>query len=268
MKVSIVCGVESAHHREFGLKIAEGIKRCGDSVELATREAVPAACDIVIGWGWRICAQFVAEGRRTLVGERGYIGDRFRWTSLGWNGLNGRAIRPPAGDASRFEKNFSHLLKPWNPTGWYALLIGQVPGDAALHGTDLNLWYARKAREFARQDIKVRFRPHPVSIEHGDNVTVEGAPVINGTLDEAISGARVVVTFNSGAGVDAVLAGKPTIAEDRGSMAWPVTMHGHTILDIEPSRIDWAQKLAWNQFTDEELRSGEAWQYMTRTIDQ
>jgi len=73
-------------------------------------------------------------GRDVLVMERGYIGDRTHWTSLGWNGLNGRARVPlaPADGGARFERNYSRLMHPYNPAGHYALIIGQVPGDASL----------------------------------------------------------------------------------------------------------------------------------------
>ncbi len=56
----------------------------------------------------------------------------------------------------------------------------------------------------------------------------------------ALAGARAVITFNSNTGVEAVLAGKPTVAIDEGSMAWPVTAHEIIDYPKEPNRLTWA----------------------------
>jgi hypothetical protein len=52
---------------------------------------------------------------------------------------------------------------------------------------------------------------------------VPGAPILDGELADALSGAAVVVTYNSNTGVDALLAGKSVTAADKGSMIWGVT---------------------------------------------
>jgi hypothetical protein len=70
-----------------------------------------------------------------------------------------------------------------------------------------------------------------------------------------MAGAGLVVTFNSNTGVDAALFGRPVIAMDEGSMAWPVA--GHQVTEIVmPDRSAWAARLAWCQWTMDEMRSG------------
>lgn len=212
-------------------------------------------------WGWRPGKQLRKMGKEVLVMERGYVGDRFRWTSLAWNGLNGRATRYHGAKTSeRFDAHFSHLLKPWKDGGDYVLLIGQVQGDASLGGMDLRQWYERIARESAKAyGLPVRFRPHPVALKRGHRMLVRGAKTLEGTLEAALERAAVVVTFNSNTAVEAVLAGVPTVTQDMGSMAREVT--GHRIGDlIRPERREWAARLAWCQFEMAEIRSGFAWE--------
>lgn len=267
MKVCVIAQRCMDHQRAFAAKICAGIAASGDVATLAAPgEFGIEGYDLFVAWGWRLAEPLRAMERNVLIAERGYIGDRFAWTSLGWNGLNGRAIFPPGNGDERLRTLFPEALKPWNPQGEYALLIGQVPGDAALYGKDLASWYLKMANEFRKQGLAVKYRPHPLAIELGQDYPVDGAVRLDGSLDETLAGARVVVTWNSNTGVDAVLAGKPTIAADRGSMAWSVAAHGWTILDAEPSRDAWAAHLAWKQWSDEELRNGVAWTHVSKTL--
>lgn len=202
-------------------------------------------------WGWRNGRHLRERGHEVLVMERGYIGDRFAWTSLAWNGLNNRGTVPQVPDdgGERFETFHAGALKPWNPGGDYVLLIGQVPGDAALAGRDLSGWYAEQAaKDWGRP---VYFRPHPLAYRRGPVRPVPGAPVSDGGLDVALQGAAWVVTYNSNVGVDAYLAGKPTHVDDEGSMAWHVT-----------NRQRWAHQLAWRQWSMDEIESGYAWEHV------
>ena len=171
--------------------------------------------------------------------------------------LNGRAeFRGPFHDGSRWERHHAHLLKPWSHRrDGYVLLIGQVPGDMSITRADIDGWYRRTAAELKSGGWDVRFRPHPVAVHRGHSCAVPGVPTIGGDLASALEGAGVVATFNSNTAVDAVLSGVPTIAMDRGSMAWDIT--GHTPGKIvTPDRMTWAHRLAWCQYSRDELASG------------
>lgn len=260
MRFDIVAEQCMAHHVSHAHALTLGLERHGIKARtIAPQDASDA--DVVACWGWRVAAPYVAAGKRVLVMEHGYIGDRKVWTSLGWNGLNGRAQFAQAKDGARFWDRHGDRMQPWRPEGKYALVIGQVDGDSSLHGMPFQPWAvrtcARAAKEFG---LPVKFRPHPVAIEFGQDHET-GCEHLRGQLWEALDGAAVVVTFNSNAAVEAVLAGKPTIALDRGSMAWPVTSHGWSI-PVEPDRNTWAQELAWCQFTMEEIRNGSAWEHV------
>lgn len=233
-----------------------GLARHGVPVERFDGGYIPSA-DVVCCWGWRNGKVYRASERQVLVAERGYVGDRFAWTSLGWNGLNGRATFP-TGDGLRWEKHFAGLIQPWKSGGEYVLLAGQVEGDQSLAGVNIKSWYAEAAAAMTAYGLPVYFRPHPEAVRRGQQTHVKGAPVLRGSLADALSGAAVVVTYNSNTGVDAVLAGVPTVACDRGSMAWDVT--GHEIGEtVTPDRTEWAHRIAWAQWEMSEIADGTAW---------
>jgi hypothetical protein len=231
--------------------LTEGLKRHGVLGEFR---------NVVACWGWRSGARHYRAGRDVLVLERGYIGDRFAWTSIGWNGLNGRATFPnyPDDGGARFRR-VRGPMERWRAGGDCVLLIGQVHGDAALQGRNLGGWYADTARAAADvYGLPVLFRPHPLEVRRiGVVRTVAGTEQDTGPLEVALSRAAVVVTWNSNTGVDALLAGKLTVAHDAGAMAWPVC--GHRLGDPgSGDREAWAHALAWKQWSMDEIRSGEA----------
>lgn len=244
--------------QQHGEALASGIRKAGGFNVIRVANGEQVRTDFVACWGWHRGAGFRKQGRQVLIMERGYLGDRFSWTSLGWNGLNGRAKFPKIDDSSRFDRLFGPLV-PWHAGGAYALLIGQVPGDASLGGLDLSHWYlytAHLARE--KYGLPVRFRPHPRAVDRGIAKDVPGCATIYGSLTDALANAAVCITYNSNAGVDAVVNGCPSVVFDEGGMARPVA--ARTIGEIYvPDREQWAARLAWCQWSIPEIESGEAW---------
>lgn len=208
-------------------------------------------------WGWRKGLEFRKKGYNILVFERGYLGDRHYWTSIAWNGLNGYGnFCNPSCDPTRFNQNFT--LKPWRDDGKYIIIMGQINGDMSLMGKDLTRFYEQLARDLAEKYQKpVFFRPHPMAKPGRMNFRPE-IPCIAGTLEENLRDAYLVAGFNSNSGVDAVVNGIPSLSFDVGSMAYEVTGHeGHD--RIKPDRKNWAAKLAWCQWSPEEIMNASYW---------
>ncbi len=207
-----------------------------------------------------------AAGKHYLVLERGYIGDienRRRWTSCGYDGLNGRADFCNADvTPERWEEHFAGSMQPWRGGGDYALLMGQVRGDASLSGVDIEQWYTETAQALSGLGWTVMFRPHPRDRMQAP----DGAYVLESSLDSALEGAALVVTWNSNSGVDAVLAGVPTVAMDRGSMAWMVSAQKLVIQRLA-DRLAWSAKLAYCQWNDDEMAAGAAWEHLKSKFD-
>lgn len=258
--LAIVASSSSSHQRLLGEALVSGFKNHGVNAFVVPSQHHARQYLHISVWGWRLGQVLAGMKRDVLVMERAYLGDRFRYFSLGWNGLNGRADfgQPKVDLEARFQEHFSHLYKPWDPRGSYVLLCGQVPGDAALGGRDLRPWYAEKARAAAAfYGLPVRFRPHPLAKAKGINPAIPGAPEMACSYEEALEGARVVVTFSSNSGVDALMAGKPTVAFDEGSMTWGTSFSDFSLDDSEPAgRLEWAQRLSGCQWLPEEVATG------------
>jgi hypothetical protein len=259
MKKALIIANERAEHQtSWGGAFARGLEKHGWSVSV---DKLPGRGnpDLLVLWSTRktaIINRQIARGGGVCILERGYLGDRFKWTSVSFGGgLNGRGVfRGPFADAARWNTHFAGLMKPWRPaSAGYALLLQQVPGDMSLRGVDIEGFYSQAKSAF--QDMRVKVRPHP-NLTPRAGAAFEAART---SLQHDLSGAAFAVTWNSNSAVEAVLAGVPCIAMDKGSMAWDVT--GHKLkVPPAPDRDAWAHALAWKQWLKDELESGYCWE--------
>jgi len=253
------------HHALAAAGVTEGLARHG--IEVITCSSKDCAfelggADFAICWGWRI-GRTLSGMLPTMVLERGYFGDRMSWTSIGWNGLNGRARFPKwcliSDTATRFNRLKAEHLYPWIPSpGNAAVIMGQVRGDAALATCpDYLEWLDEAARELSKT-CRVKFRPHPADM---GIPTPSCAERLGGSLHDALAIASHVVTWNSNAAVDAMLAGVECNVMDRGSMAWPVAGQGVLTRRIrpQPDRLAWFADLTMAQWTPAEIAGGDFW---------
>ena len=129
-------------------------------------------CDLAIFWSYRpthIKQRQRDRGKDFLVMERGYVGDRQKWTSLGFNGLNGNAeFHADDMPSDRWNKNFKDLMQPWKKGGKEVLLIGQVTGDMSVAKIDVKTWLKQRAQEI-RETLPyghtIIYRPHPIDVQ-------------------------------------------------------------------------------------------------------
>lgn len=250
------------HQRAPAERMAAGLAKHGLAFEIVTQDA-RMHTDTVIVWGWRRAQRHIIAGRNVLIMERGYIGDRFVWTSLAWNGLNGHGTFPEMDDGgSRWRRHFEGMVKPWRKVADDdpIVLIGQVPGDASLIGRDYPQWLRRTAHQLQVHRRPVIYRPHPVALNLQRDEPPKGLPEHKGQLSDLLERTAWVVTLNSNTAVEAVLSGVPAVATDPGSMAWMVTGHDPADPPPRPHRFTWAHRLAWCQWRPEELMNGEAWE--------
>ena len=242
--------------------MVQGLQRHGVMVSSFSRMP-DADADFALCWGWRIGRRIKESGfeKPILIMERGYVGDRMNvWTSLGWDGLNGRARFAKAQDSGeRFWANHGDLAKEWERFDGYYLIAGQVLGDQSLHGVDYLAWLKDTIDDLDRMGVDVRFRPHPEALKRGQKFPVPAYMVSTGTLADDLAEAACVIAYNSNATVDAVLAGVPAITVDDGAMAWEMSTHHVSQELVAPDRAAWFRDMAWKQFTMSEIQSGFAW---------
>jgi hypothetical protein len=106
-------------------------------------------------------------------------------------------------------------------------------------------------------ELPVMFRAHPLAARKGFRQQPNYTHTIGGTLEATLARAAVAITWNSNAGVDAVVAGVPLVTMDEGAMAREVSSHRIGAF-VRPDRSAWAHRLAWKQWTLAEIESGVA----------
>lgn len=203
-------------------------------------------------------------GRRLLMVESAFQ-RRGEYYQIGWGGTAGNADFRT--DAATPIDRFDALqldVRRWRGRHYGPIVVcGQLPRDVQVQDVDHCQWIRDTVDFYVRQGEQVWFRPHPKM----DSVGNYGVPkkLTNcEPLEKVLDVARCFVTWNSTSAVDAVIAGVPVIAMDRGSMAWPVASHDLTHLDHMPQRLDWFAGLGYSQWTLEEMADGLPWQWLTR----
>jgi hypothetical protein len=211
-------------------------------------------------------------GARYMVMERAYVGDRFKWISLGYDGLNGHADfvnknMPPY----RWEKHFGdEWLKPWRAEGEgkYYLLVGQVSRDAAVRHIPIQEWLSSMSYACKKLKKEVMFRPHPEDVKKHRVKSVSMTKTSKRrTLAEDLSEAEACLTYNSNTGTEAVLAGVPVLAENKGSMVYDLAIHDLGQPFKRPDRTQWAHNIAYAQWLREEIEKGDAWDHLKRKYE-
>lgn len=189
-----------------------------------------------------VCPVVVADwGYLARVSHTGESASGHWQISLG--GLNN--IPPFACPPDRFDALGLTIAKQGGDPKGYVLICGQVPGDAA-HGLDADS-YLNWLREIVSQYPDAVYRPHPRG-----GIDLPGVESHTGSLEEALAGARLVVTWNSNVGHDALLAGVPVVAH--GPAAYS-ELTGETLPSVD-ARREYFHRVAYGQWTLAEMRSG------------
>lgn len=238
---------ESLAARRTGFE--RGLARAGFDPVAALPQPGPG--DLLIIWNrygryHRLAVQVEKAGGRVLVCENGYLGKRWlgrHWIamSLGHHAGAGHWHHggPQRWDALGVE------IAPWREGGHEVVILAQrgigEAGIAAPTG-----W-----AQAVRRRIGGRIRHHPGRADPGD-------------LLEDLRDAACVVTWHSGAALKALLAGIPVwYAFDRwigapacGRLAafGPVPVRG--------DRLEMFRRLAWAQWSFDEIESGEAFLWL------
>lgn len=212
------------------------------------------------GKGQAIFDAYTDRGVLVVVIDYGYLKRTnavHDWKTGHWQvSLGGLNQLPPfACPADRFDAlGLEVAERGGNPKG-YTLICVQTPDDKS-HGMSRDELQAWCNEQVARYPDAV-IRPHPlVDLDYGlPRCQAE-------TLDEALAGARLVVTANSNAGHDALMAGVPVI----GTMpaAWSA-LAGET-LPSRQARIEHFRRCAYGQWTWDEFKTGAPQRFLIEHV--
>lgn len=204
-----------------------------------------------------LALQVERAGGTVIVAENGYLGaggtsPKFDVTkgpqpghyyALAKGGHNGQGTWPD-GNGSRWER-LGIELKPWREAGDHVLVLPNrsfgIPGK--MMPPD---WPQRAVERLGRMTKRpVRLRPHPQNDEPKRH------------LSEDLKNAWMAVVWSSSAGLHALAAGIPVLCEapqwiGKAAAATGLVDEGEPL----PERLAMFQRMAWAQWTLEEIASG------------
>lgn len=205
------------------------------------------------------------RGRRLVMIESGFV-LRGQYWQVGFGGFAGHADFRNAGSPGDRWERLGIEPAPWSDRpGGPVVVCGQLPWDTQVQDVDHPGWCRRTVRRLQRLGLRVTFRPHP-RMKEPEAYGVDPALFDRRPMAETLAEARTVVTWNSTSGVDALVAGVPVVAMDRGSIAWPIS--GHQLEDAlhppRPMRRQFFYDMGYALWNLEEIGSGECWRHLSR----
>ena len=229
--------------------LADGIRALGGEPVFED----PASADgvrFVVAWGgsfvdaaWR--GRWRGLGVPVLIMELGYLrrcsgsGDPDGYSQLGFDRIGW--FPPQTMPATRFNELGLRMAPPVKGRGKVLLVLGQVPHDAQhnLGPEALAGWLTEHAAAYAAQGWEILYRPHPRHTLTG--LSIPHRRLEGGTLEEAFAQAGHVLTYNSTAGIEALLHGLEVVCHHDAHLA--ATQGGGWFAERFLHRIAWAQ---WN----------------------
>jgi len=214
-----------------------------------------------------MCGEYTALGIPVLISDAGFVRRDLHYFQLGANRLNWFPDFDVPGDRW---KRLDVLLRPHH-AGTYILITGQKPGDAA-HGlstNELQALYHKWAQELRKlTERPVRFRPHPRGPEARPDA-LEAIPWVS--LAEDLAGAHALVTWNSTSATDALIAGTPAFVLGPNAQAEELANTDLQFIAApyfpeDPVRRDFFHRVAYAQWTLEELQDGTALEFTLGAI--
>jgi len=241
--------------KPFKMQLFERLARAtgGPVKTLEDLERLPADQIPAVG-GWPplrpLLDRWQASGRPWLYWDRGYLRrSHTTWLPRGTNGgyyrwhLNDFQMRRVV---DRPDDRLSLLRAPpgpWRREGEHIVVAAPSETYAAFHGIpDWTAVTVARLRELTRRPVRIREKNSQTPL--GDD----------------LRGAHALVTHGSVAAVEAVMLGCPVFVDPSCAAA----AVGRTeLVEIErpryPDRTRWLRSLAYCQFTEEEMFSGNIW---------
>jgi hypothetical protein len=283
------------------ISFISGLKKHGIKYEEKNLKDSFEKTDLAIFWGTdkrvtprgrriKELQDFLREhGTNWISLERGFV-KRSNHFMAGFNGLNGNAdFKNKDMPSDRWEK-LDIELKEWRTGGEKILFCGQVPWDASCNCVpNYEEWSDRMSEQIWNMtDREIVFRPHPDLFTNSpmlmfcpeeretdiNFLKMNGVPIPSRistvsnmrstTFEEDIKDAWITISLNSNSGVDSIINGVPTIAIDKGSMAFEMSSELENIESPKkPDRTQWAHNLAYSQWTVDEMSEGLTWAHLT-----
>lgn len=236
-----VVGSMRDSHKSAANGIVRGLLDRFHGAEINREHSIPDDAHLFIQWGFKATRALMTCILRKIpyvIIDMGYFEPtRAIRQSISINGLHGLSL--PV-DVLDLPPRPHPRIEQWRDGGEKVLVIGQLPGDAALRGENPDTWMHKQAvlaaEAFGKPTHK---RPHPKMLNPWEPAAVP--------IQEALDDTYVCVTYTSTVAVQAIVAGVSTVATHRGSPAY--NMCSHTLAKIRlPGRESWVHDLSYREY--------------------
>ena len=249
-----------------------------------------ANADVAVIWRvlWRgrmqgyrpIWQKYRNQGKPVIVLEVGGL-KRNSSFKIGINGINRDAdFANQEFDDKRWPL-FEHELRPWNPTGDMIVICGQHDSSEQWKGLPrMSQWIEQQIREIRKYTTRpILVRPHPrnqIQFKESDfkNVKVRHPKRDFRTYDDTDFKATLertwaVVNHSSNPAMEAVINGVPVFVSESSLC--------HDVGNIKlaeintpamPNRKNWANKLAYTEWFEDEIRQGIPWRRIKKRLEE
>lgn len=224
-----------------------GLEAVGFSIEKNYRRA-PNRDDVVVLWNRSRGHEGIAQiyeraGARVVIAENGYLPGTEKTFALALGKHNGAGFWP-RGDGPRFDIP----MAPWRADGDHVLVLLQR-GIGTIGVAQPAQWKGAVLARLSRVTKRpIRVRIHP-GVHH------------RRALEDDLAGAWCCVTWGSGAGIKAIVAGIPVFHALPNWIGAPGAspLHGEDIEDpYIGERALFARAVSWAQWTMTEVEHGTA----------
>lgn len=252
------------HYREEAF--LAGLTAAGYRAEHGNTGVQGRPGDVLVTWNLghdvrETAARFKRQGGTVLVAENGYIGrDREgrQYYAIARDGHNGSG-RWHVGGPERFAK-LGVELKPWREAGEHIVVFGQRGFGSAEMASPFE-WHFDVAKRLRKlTDRKIIVRPHPGKPGNDPEVTA--------AVCEDLRNAYCAVVWASSRGVRALTEGVPVVCEAPHWICFDAACEFEDLVNLdrmdlsELSRGRCFERLAWAQWSVEEIASGGPFRYL------
>lgn len=254
MKIVIHASPHIEWQGRYAQHTATGLKQHGINASI-TPASTRQNCDVAILMGPNAWQQIERVNQPYIMFNRKFVGNNPKTVhencAISWNGFNGYGtFCVEQVDPKRLERyvNPETEITAWHKDGKYLLLCEQSNTGRSRRYQSLQQFYSY-VNDNALMPVK--FRKKPIGEEAIDAYRIQNE----------LKGAKAIVHLNSTISIDALMAGVPVIALDKGDPAYGVA--GHSLNEIRyVDRLPFFQYLAHCQWSEEEIRSGEFWHHI------
>ena len=277
MKISVYTKFGPINSKKVFDAFIESLKNAGDEVQLNEDKNSDVAVIWSVLWQgrmlgyqkiWNECQN---KNKPVVVLEVGGI-KRNETFKVGINGVNREADFANENVAEERWKKFNIELKPWQSTGDIIIICGQHHRSHQWRNNpSMNIWFEQQINDIRKYTTRpILVRPHPrnpvgIDLKKWKNVSYKPPQRDYNTIDdtdfkEILKHAWAIINHSSNPAMTAVFNGIPVFVSE-ASLSYDV---GNTSLaNINnpkmPGRQTWANRLAYTEWTTEEIKQGLPW---------